>query len=67
MQTYALMEVSRNESLAIQGTGDGNQTILEYITSLICPNNCSDNGNCTSGMDKEVYVIVNIKDIKEEF
>ncbi|CAG2226665.1 unnamed protein product [Mytilus edulis] len=40
----------RNESLAIQGTGDGNQTILEYITSLICPNNCSDNGNCTSGI-----------------
>ena len=49
MQTYTVMEVLRNETLSVMKTEDGNQTILEYITSQLCPNNCSENGNCTKG------------------
>ncbi|XP_076099859.1 uncharacterized protein LOC143069213 [Mytilus galloprovincialis] len=49
MQTYTIMEVLRNETMAKTKTENGSQTILEYVTSLLCPNNCSNNGNCTSG------------------
>ncbi|CAC5402536.1 unnamed protein product [Mytilus coruscus] len=49
MQTYTIMEVLRNETMAKTKTENGSQTMLEYVTSLLCPNNCSNNGNCTSG------------------
>ncbi|XP_071172639.1 von Willebrand factor D and EGF domain-containing protein-like [Mytilus edulis] len=50
MLTYIMTEVLRNESLYILNTTDGSQTLVEYFTSLMCPNNCSDNGNCTMGV-----------------
>ncbi|XP_052073689.1 von Willebrand factor D and EGF domain-containing protein-like isoform X2 [Mytilus californianus] len=50
MQTYTLMEVSRNETLALTEINNGSQSILEYVTSLLCANNCSENGNCTSSV-----------------
>ncbi|XP_063420083.1 von Willebrand factor D and EGF domain-containing protein-like [Mytilus trossulus] len=50
MQTYTLMEVSRNETLALTEVNNGSQSILEYVTSLLCANNCSENGNCTSSV-----------------
>lgn len=45
------MELSRNETLSLTETDDGSQTILDYVTSLLCPNNCTENGNCTSGIN----------------
>ncbi|CAG2226669.1 unnamed protein product [Mytilus edulis] len=51
-QTKTIMELSRNETLSLTDleTDDGSQTILDYVTSLLCPNNCTENGNCTSGV-----------------
>ncbi|CAG2213049.1 unnamed protein product [Mytilus edulis] len=49
MQTYTLMEVLRNETMAMAEKDNSTQTVLEYITSFLCPNNCSGNGNCTKG------------------
>ncbi|XP_071142810.1 von Willebrand factor D and EGF domain-containing protein-like [Mytilus edulis] len=49
-QTKTIMELSRNETLSLTETDDGSQTILDYVTSLLCPNNCTENGNCTSGV-----------------
>ncbi|XP_063420935.1 uncharacterized protein LOC134706153 [Mytilus trossulus] len=50
MLTYIMTEVLRNESLYILNTTEGSQTLVEYFTSLMCPNNCSDNGICTMGV-----------------
>ncbi|CAC5367711.1 unnamed protein product [Mytilus coruscus] len=50
MLNYIMTEVLRNESLYILNTTDGSQTLVEYVTSLMCPNNCNDNGNCTLGV-----------------
>ena len=47
MQTYTLIEVLRNETLENSTTENGSQTILEYVTSQLCPGNCNKNGNCT--------------------
>ena len=49
MMTFIITEVRRNESLYTMKTSNGSETLLEYISSFLCPNNCSDNGNCTSG------------------
>lgn len=49
MVTSIIIEAVRNESLYIEETASGNETILTYITSLLCPSNCNNNGNCTSG------------------
>ena len=49
MATFIITEVRRNESLYTMKTSNGSETVLEYISSFLCPNNCSDNGNCTSG------------------
>ncbi|VDI31154.1 Hypothetical predicted protein [Mytilus galloprovincialis] len=49
MQTYTLMEVLRNETMTMAEKDNSTQTVLEYITSFLCPNNCSGNGNCTKG------------------
>ncbi|CAC5390460.1 Low-density lipoprotein receptor-related protein 6 [Mytilus coruscus] len=49
MQTITLVEAYRNETLSILKTDNGTQTILEYATSFLCSNNCSGNGNCTTG------------------
>ncbi|CAG2254197.1 unnamed protein product [Mytilus edulis] len=49
MQTITLVEATRNETLSILKTDNGTQTILEYATSFLCSNNCSGNGNCTTG------------------
>lgn len=50
MVTSIIIEAVRNESLYIEETASGNETILTYITSLLCPSNCNNNGNCTSGV-----------------
>ncbi|XP_063435756.1 von Willebrand factor D and EGF domain-containing protein-like [Mytilus trossulus] len=50
MVTSIIIEAVRNESLYIEETASGNETILTYITSLLCPSNCSNHGNCTSGV-----------------
>lgn len=50
-QIKTIMELSRNETLSLTETDDGSQTILDYVTSLLCPNNCTENGNCTSGIN----------------
>ncbi|XP_052090373.1 von Willebrand factor D and EGF domain-containing protein-like isoform X3 [Mytilus californianus] len=50
MLTYIMTEVLRNESLYILNTTDGSQTLMDYVTSFLCPNNCSGNGNCTLGV-----------------
>ncbi|XP_071168610.1 von Willebrand factor D and EGF domain-containing protein-like [Mytilus edulis] len=50
MVTSIIIEAVRNESLYIEETALGNETILTYITSLLCPSNCNNNGNCTSGV-----------------
>jgi hypothetical protein len=58
MMTFIITEVRRNESLYIMKTSNGSQTVLEYISSFLCPSNCSDNGNCTSGKHLALYFIV---------
>ncbi|CAC5371719.1 unnamed protein product [Mytilus coruscus] len=50
MLTYIMTEVLRNESLFMLNTTDGSQTLMEYVTSNLCHNNCSDNGNCSWGV-----------------
>ncbi|XP_076095131.1 uncharacterized protein LOC143065418 [Mytilus galloprovincialis] len=51
VQTKAIMELSRNQTLLITKTdNNGSQTILDYVKSLLCPNNCSGNGTCVSGV-----------------
>ncbi|XP_052085191.1 serine-rich adhesin for platelets-like [Mytilus californianus] len=59
MQTYTLMEVLRNETMAMAEKDNSTQTVLEYITSLLCTNNCSGNGNCTKGFSKIHHLTVN--------
>ena len=61
MVTFIITEVRRNESLYTTKTSNGSQTVLEYISSFLCPNNCSDNGNCTSGK----YLVVYCSDLKK--
>ena len=60
MMTFIITEVRRNESLYIMKTSNGSQTVLEYISSFLCPSNCSDNGNCTSGkqLSSVLYCLV---------
>ena len=58
MMTFIITEIRRNESLYIMKTSNGSQTVLEYISSFLCPNNCNDNGNCTSGKHLVLYFIV---------
>jgi len=58
MMTFIITEIRRNESLFTMKTSNGSQTVLEYISSFLCPSNCSDNGNCTSGKHLVVYCIV---------
>ncbi|VDI32278.1 Hypothetical predicted protein, partial [Mytilus galloprovincialis] len=50
MATIILVELLRNEYIHIKNMTEGNQTVLDYITGFLCPNNCSDNGNCVSGV-----------------
>ncbi|XP_071168616.1 uncharacterized protein [Mytilus edulis] len=50
MATIILVELSRNEYIHIKNMTEGNQTVLDYITGFLCPNNCNDNGNCVSGV-----------------
>ncbi|XP_063420087.1 uncharacterized protein LOC134705260 [Mytilus trossulus] len=51
LQTKAIMELSRNQTLMITKTdNNGSQSILDYVKGLLCPNNCSGNGTCTSGV-----------------
>ncbi|XP_063435757.1 von Willebrand factor D and EGF domain-containing protein-like [Mytilus trossulus] len=50
MATIILVELSRNEYIHIKNMTEGNQTVLDYITGFLCANNCSDNGNCVSGV-----------------
>ncbi|CAG2226668.1 unnamed protein product [Mytilus edulis] len=51
VQTKAIMELSRNQTLLITKTdNNGTQSILDYVKSLLCPNNCSGNGTCVSGV-----------------
>ncbi|XP_052090376.1 von Willebrand factor D and EGF domain-containing protein-like [Mytilus californianus] len=50
MLTFIMTEIRRNESLYLLNTTDGSQTLVGYVTSFLCPNNCSENGNCTMGV-----------------
>ncbi|CAG2209697.1 unnamed protein product [Mytilus edulis] len=49
MLTFVMTEIRRNESLYLLNTTEGSQTLVEYVTSFLCPNNCSENGNCAMG------------------
>ncbi|CAG2238562.1 unnamed protein product [Mytilus edulis] len=48
MLTSAKSELERNQTLKEETTEDG-KTVLEKLTSLLCLNNCSSNGNCING------------------
>lgn len=51
MIVNVLVELSRNESLYVNNsTKDGEQTVLDAITSRLCFNNCSSNGKCVQGI-----------------
>ncbi|XP_076093421.1 uncharacterized protein LOC143064464 [Mytilus galloprovincialis] len=50
MLTFVMTEIRRNESLYLLNTTEGSQTLVEYVTSFLCPNNCSENGNCAMGL-----------------
>ena len=50
MTTFIMTEVVRNESLYEQNVTESSRTVLDSITSRLCPNNCSLNGDCISGM-----------------
>ena len=43
---------SRDSSFS-NSTTDGGGSILDLLRSLVCPNNCSGNGNCANG---NIYV-----------
>ena len=58
MITFIITEIRRNESLYTMKASNGSETVLEYISSFLCPNNCSDNGNCTSGKHWVLHYIV---------
>ena len=58
MVTFIITEVRRNESLYTMKTSNGSETVLEYISSFLCPSHCSDNGNCTSGKHLVLHQIV---------
>ncbi|XP_052063239.1 uncharacterized protein LOC127702954 isoform X1 [Mytilus californianus] len=49
MLTAAKVELERNQTLKEETTEDG-RTLLEKLTSLLCLNNCSSNGNCINGI-----------------
>lgn len=42
------MEVMHNEVYYVEKSGNG-KTLVDVIMSLLCPQNCSGNGNCASG------------------
>ncbi|XP_076109578.1 uncharacterized protein LOC143078608 [Mytilus galloprovincialis] len=48
MLMTAKEELERNQTLKEEITDDG-KTVLEKLTSLLCLNNCSSNGNCVNG------------------
>ncbi|CAG2226577.1 unnamed protein product [Mytilus edulis] len=50
MVTSIITELVKTEKLYTQTSIDGSQTLLEYFSSSLCPNNCSDNGLCKSGI-----------------
>ncbi|XP_056011980.1 von Willebrand factor D and EGF domain-containing protein-like isoform X2 [Ostrea edulis] len=43
------MEVMHNEVYYVEKSGNG-KTLVDVIMSLLCPQNCSGNGNCASGI-----------------
>lgn len=49
VQTKTVVELSRNETLSLFKTDNKTESVLDFITSLLCPKNCSNNGNCQSG------------------
>lgn len=49
VQTKTIIEISRNETLSMSKTDNKTESILDYITSKLCQNNCSKNGECRSG------------------
>lgn len=55
MQTAAKAELVRNQSLSEQITDDGT-TLLEKLSSHLCLNNCSSNGQCKNGMCAIFYI-----------
>ncbi|XP_071174260.1 von Willebrand factor D and EGF domain-containing protein-like [Mytilus edulis] len=50
MVTSILTELVKTESLYTKKSADGSQSLLEYFASGLCPNKCSDNGLCKSGV-----------------
>ncbi|VDI62118.1 Hypothetical predicted protein, partial [Mytilus galloprovincialis] len=46
MEDACKFEISRNESLFSNSSGNNGLSVLEMILDLMCPNNCSNNGVC---------------------
>ncbi|XP_021375788.1 von Willebrand factor D and EGF domain-containing protein-like [Mizuhopecten yessoensis] len=50
LKSSCLVEASRFENLTTQGSENSNgTTFLDELLELSCPNDCSENGNCTNG------------------
>lgn len=49
MATSVMTELVKTENLYTEKSSDGSQTLLEYFSSTLCKNNCSNIGICKSG------------------
>ncbi|XP_076111119.1 von Willebrand factor D and EGF domain-containing protein-like isoform X1 [Mytilus galloprovincialis] len=48
MITFIMTELVKTEKLYL--TRQGSETVLEYVTGFLCPNQCSSHGKCKSGV-----------------
>ncbi|XP_060080899.1 von Willebrand factor D and EGF domain-containing protein-like [Ylistrum balloti] len=50
LKSSCLVEAKLFENLTTHGSYGNSTTFLDELLQMSCPNNCSENGNCTSGL-----------------